>query len=319
MSFMLGIIGSLPSFIRTKIIPDMLIPEITNDASKVQLCRLSHVYFEHPDLNEFSKFAKDFGFIEAKRTKDKIYFRGYGKDQYVYVATKNKDKKPRFMGACFVALNREEFDKAAKIEGAEMKSLTDAPGGGEMITIPRLGDTYMHIIYGQKEREVDPQDSTASTHDFLGPLNTPFEKPRRGKIHPFSPVLHTLSHGFQDNSNVFTKDPPWSTSWVTSATFAWTSTKNLTSTPRTSTSSPPTYYSTRNSNRLMSSSSCTWTSEKPSLITTLCFCNVLLLRIRKPTYTIPLTKSLISTPSSSATSGLLRKDGRVFGVLDAIS
>lgn len=177
---MLSVIGSLPSFIRAKIIPDMLIPEIVNHPSKVQLCRLSHAYFEHPDLNEFSKFAKDFGFIEAKRTKDTIYFRGYGKDQYVYVATKSKDHKPRFMGACFVALNREEFDKAAKIEGAEMRALADAPGGGEMITIPRLGDTYMHVIYGQEERAVDPREATASTHDYIGPLNTPFEKPRRG-------------------------------------------------------------------------------------------------------------------------------------------
>jgi len=163
----------------------MLIPEIVNNPSKVQLSKLSHAYFEHPDLNEFSRFAKDFGLIEAKRTKDTIYFRGYGKEQYVYVAMKSRDKKPKFKGACFVALNREEFDKAAKIEGAQVRVLTDAPGGGEMITIPRLGDTYMHIIYGQKGREIDLREATVSTHDCIGPLNTPFEKPRRGKFSIF--------------------------------------------------------------------------------------------------------------------------------------
>ena len=179
--FMLGVIGSLPSCIRQRIIPDMLIPEIVNNPSKVQLCRLSHSYFEHPDLKHFDKFAKDFGFVEAHRTKDTIYFRGYGKDQYVYVATKSKDKKARFFGSAFVAASEEEFDKAAKIQGATVRDLTDAPGGGKMVTIARPGDTFMHVIYGQKEREVDQQEATSSAHDSLGPLNTPFEKPRQGR------------------------------------------------------------------------------------------------------------------------------------------
>lgn len=177
---MLSVISRLPRFIREYIIPDMLIPEIKNNSSKVQLVRLSHVYFEHGSLKEFAKFAHDFGLIEEHRDGDTIYFRGYGKDPYVYVATKSKSGKPSFRGAAFVAASREEFDKAAKIPGSTVKSLEKAPGGGEMVTIARPGDTFMHVVYGQKEREVETQDVPSATHESLGAFNTPFEKPRQG-------------------------------------------------------------------------------------------------------------------------------------------
>lgn len=61
----------------------MRIPEISNNPSKVQLARIAHVYFEHPDLEVFAEFAKDWGFVEEKRDSDRIWFRGYGIDPYV--------------------------------------------------------------------------------------------------------------------------------------------------------------------------------------------------------------------------------------------
>jgi hypothetical protein len=175
------VLTKLPRFIREAIMPDMLIPPISNNPSKVQLARIAHVYFEHPDLNKFAEFAKDFGFIEAQKTKDRIYFRGYGKDQYVYVATKSKDGKQRFRGPAFVAASQEEFDKASKLPGATMSTLDDAPGKGEMITFNRPDDTFMHIIYGQEERKTGSQEPSA-THEQQGPFNMPFEKPRRGSF-----------------------------------------------------------------------------------------------------------------------------------------
>jgi hypothetical protein len=190
MSLMLNVIARLPQFIRERIIPDMLIPPVKNNPSKVQLERLSHVYFEHADLKQFEKFAIDFGFVVAERSGDTIYYRGYSRDQYVYVATKSKDKKSRFMGAAFVAQSEEEFDKACKIEGSQMKDLKDAPGGGRMITFSRSDDTFLHIIYGQVERTVPKNDLPSATHDSLGPSNTPFEKPRQGKHNNF--LLHDL-------------------------------------------------------------------------------------------------------------------------------
>ncbi|KAI0974978.1 hypothetical protein F4678DRAFT_358363 [Xylaria arbuscula] len=88
MSLLLSVISWLPKFIRD--MPEMRIPEISNNPSKVQLARISHVYFEHPDLEVFAKFAKDWGFIEVKRNEDKIWFRGYGVDPYVVSVTAPK-------------------------------------------------------------------------------------------------------------------------------------------------------------------------------------------------------------------------------------
>jgi hypothetical protein len=188
MSFVLNAISYLPRFAREFIMPDMLIPQISNNPSKVQLVRLSHVYFEHPDLKQFGNFAKDFGLVAEKWIGDNIYFRGYGKDPYVYVASKSKDGKAHFGGGAFVAASREEFDKAAKIPGAKFRSLNEAPGGGEMITIPRPGDTFIHIVYGQRERAVETQNIPSATHESQGPFNTPFEKPRLGKFYYTRPL-----------------------------------------------------------------------------------------------------------------------------------
>jgi hypothetical protein len=180
MSFMLTVITCLPKPIRRILVPDMLIPPISNDPSKVQLIRLSHIYFEHPNLKEFDKFAKDFGFVEAERRGDTVYYRGYGKDPYVYVASKSKDKEPKFGGAAFVAASSEEFEKAAQLPGATVRALYDVPGGGKMVTIARPNGTFMYVVYAQEERAIDTSLIPSGTHDSQGPYNTPFEKPRLG-------------------------------------------------------------------------------------------------------------------------------------------
>ncbi|CVL11522.1 related to 2,3-dihydroxybiphenyl-1,2-dioxygenase [Fusarium proliferatum] len=176
--------------------PDMRIPAIINDPSKVQLSRIAHVYFEHPDLEKFDRFADDFGFVKEAQIGDTIYYRGYGIDPFVYVATKSKDGKQRFMGPAFVAASEEEFEKAVALEGAERVSLEHAPGGGKMIKFSRQDNTFFHVVYGQEERKIGSEEPTA-THEQQGPYNKPFTKPRRGKYqryHPGPALVHKLGH-----------------------------------------------------------------------------------------------------------------------------
>ncbi|KAM0326746.1 hypothetical protein ACHAQA_006619 [Verticillium albo-atrum] len=192
----LSVVSKLPEPIRDAITPSMRIPQITNNTSKVQLSRASHVYVEHPDLDEFAKFAADFGFIEEARTEGTIYFRGYGKDPYAYVARKSKDGKPRFGGGAFVAASQEDFDKAAKMEGAQIGSIEHTPGGGQIITFNRPDETYFHVVFGQKERMPDSEEPTA-THEEQGPFNKLFEKPRQGtfqRYHHGPALIHKLGH-----------------------------------------------------------------------------------------------------------------------------
>ncbi|GKT51987.1 metapyrocatechase 2 [Colletotrichum spaethianum] len=203
LQILLACVSKLPKSIREAIMPEMRIPPIHNDSTKVQLSRPAHIYVDHPDLAKFTEFAVDFGFIEEARTEEMVYFRGYGKDPYVYVACQSKDGKPRFRGAAFVAASQEEFDKAAKLEGARLGSMESAPGGGKIITFNRPDETYFHVVFGQRERKVDQKEPTA-THDNQGPLNKAFEKPRRvteqtyagafQRYHPGPALVHKLGH-----------------------------------------------------------------------------------------------------------------------------
>ncbi|KAJ5997965.1 zinc finger protein [Penicillium canescens] len=69
----------------------------------------------------------------AKRTENEVWFRGYGVDQYVYYATKGPKK---FLGGVFAVESEEEFEKALNVPGASpVQKLSEAPGGGQMVTI----------------------------------------------------------------------------------------------------------------------------------------------------------------------------------------
>ncbi|KAL6799274.1 Glyoxalase/Bleomycin resistance protein/Dihydroxybiphenyl dioxygenase [Trichoderma sp. SZMC 28013] len=190
------LLAKLPRPLRESIMPDMRIPPISNNPSKVQLVSIAHVYFEHPDPEKFGEFAKDFGFVEAHRINGRIYYRGYGRDPFIYVASQSPDGKPRFRGPAFVAASQDEFDKAAKLDGASIGSLDEAPGKGQIVTVNRPDKTFFHAIYGQEERITSAQEPLA-IHEQLGPFNKPFEKPRRGKFqrcHEGPALVHKLGH-----------------------------------------------------------------------------------------------------------------------------
>ncbi|KAK3623733.1 hypothetical protein LTR56_014699 [Elasticomyces elasticus] len=195
--FVLTAISKLPRSIRESIVPDMRIPSVANSPEKVQLARLSHVYFEHPDLDEFSRFAEDFGFVLAARKESTLYFRGYGKDPYVYVASQSTDGKPHFRGPAFVAASQQEFDKAKALPEGKLSSLAKAPGGGEILTFSRADDTQFHIVLGQQERQIEIGADPTAILQEIGPFNTPFEKPRKGKFQRFTEgpaLVHKLGH-----------------------------------------------------------------------------------------------------------------------------
>ncbi|KAE8378180.1 Glyoxalase/Bleomycin resistance protein/Dihydroxybiphenyl dioxygenase [Aspergillus bertholletiae] len=195
--WVLDLIALLPKKWQDWIFPPSSIPTVTNSPSKVQLSRIAHVYFEHRDLQAFHKFAVDFGFVEAERKGNTVYYRGYGKDPYIYVASQSTTRQSRFMGAAFLAKDEENFQKAASLTGATVKDLNEAPGGGKMVTFDRQNGTFFHVVHGQTERSMDITHPPSATHDYQGPFNTPFEKPRKGQFqryHDGPALVHKLGH-----------------------------------------------------------------------------------------------------------------------------
>lgn len=156
------------------------LPTITNNSSKIQLERIAHVYFDHPDLDSFSQFALDFGLVEAFRNDDHILYRGYGVDPYCYVARRSNSNTPSFGGAAFIAQTQSDFDKAAALSGAAVSGLTPFPGGGKRVTVKTPLGFYIHVVYGQEEK-LPAEKPLSAQVESLGPMNGSISKHRFGR------------------------------------------------------------------------------------------------------------------------------------------
>ncbi|KAF2804539.1 Glyoxalase/Bleomycin resistance protein/Dihydroxybiphenyl dioxygenase [Mytilinidion resinicola] len=172
------------------------LPKIRNNPSKIQLERISHVYFDHEDMGSFEEFAKNFGFVEIGRDKDLTFYRGYGKDPYCYVARKVPKGGKAYKGAAFVAQTQGDFDKAAALDGAETTDLIH-PGGGRLVTLKTPSGFYLYVLYGQQERQVSEPAPPSATVENLGLPNGSFKKQRLGefqRFHPGPAMIHKLGH-----------------------------------------------------------------------------------------------------------------------------
>lgn len=160
------------------------------DKSKqVRLVKAAHMRYQHPDIPTITKFLKDFGMHIAKETDDKLWFKGYGDDQYVYYCQKGPEKK--FLGGTFEVESYEELEKAAKIPGAgQIEEMKDAPGGGYLLTVYDPEGFPINLMYGQER---------ATRGDLPEKIisNFEMEKNRVRKFNRFTPgpaAVHKLGH-----------------------------------------------------------------------------------------------------------------------------
>lgn len=159
---------------------------------KIHIRRLSHMRYGHADMQRIDTFLKDFGMTEVKRTSnpERIYYRGYGPDQYVYVA--EKSVTPIFLGGCFLVESMLDLKYAATLPCARnsITELTDAPGRGHAVTLVDPDGIPVNLIYGQEERERDEAPIKVS-------YNTEQEKERVGDFLRFTEApakVHKLRH-----------------------------------------------------------------------------------------------------------------------------
>ncbi|KAK5124653.1 hypothetical protein LTR85_001366 [Meristemomyces frigidus] len=164
-------------------------------SEQVLLVKLAHMRYQHPDLEKMTKFLKDFGMHVVKHSKDsdtgveRIWFRGYGPDQYVYYAQSGDEKV--FLGGTYEVESMRDLEKASKIEGAsEILDLRDAPGGGHMVTLHDPEGFIVNVMYGQ-----EPAPLGDLPQKVL--LNDETDKPRVRKFNRFTPgpaAVHKLGH-----------------------------------------------------------------------------------------------------------------------------
>ncbi|KAI2928126.1 hypothetical protein CBS147321_11098 [Aspergillus niger] len=159
-----------------------------NTDAQIRLVKLSHMRYQHPDLDQITVFLKDFGMQIVKQTDDQIWYRGYGPDPYVYYARRGPKQ---FLGATFEVESYQDLEKALQLPNASgIKELLDHPGGGHFVTFTDPEGYPVNLIHGQAPRE---------TGDYPERLIVNYEadKPRLRKFHRFNvgpAPVHKLGH-----------------------------------------------------------------------------------------------------------------------------
>ena len=147
--------------------------------ARVKLARLGYVIYEHPDIGKFRLFASDFGLEETKDLDGNIFFRGYGKDQYVYVARQAPEgSEKRFIGAGFCACSKDDFERACQLEAATIIDASQRPGGGQLVSIRDPNGYEMQVYWGQEEQVIPSDGISACVGEH--PTNGAINKQRKG-------------------------------------------------------------------------------------------------------------------------------------------
>ena len=130
------------------------IPNAGTPDGKIKLVRIAHVYYKHKNFEKQQQFLEDFGFFEAKRSNDTIYYRGLGTEPFLYVL--QAGEQDEFGGAAFVVESYQDLVKASKTlpNASDIYELVDAPGRGLCVTFrDPIDDFPFHLVYGQTPAE----------------------------------------------------------------------------------------------------------------------------------------------------------------------
>ncbi|CAG8090634.1 unnamed protein product [Penicillium nalgiovense] len=129
-----------------------------------------------------------FGMKTAKQTDEEVWYRGYGVDPYVYYARKGPKK---FLGGAFEVESYQDLERATELSTAgKIEELTDAPGGGYMVTLNDPEGFLMNLLFGQTL-------TTPGPYPEILEINYETEKPRVGRFQRFQPgpaAVHKLGH-----------------------------------------------------------------------------------------------------------------------------
>lgn len=158
---------------------------------RVQLLKTAFVVYNHADLDKAKEFLLDFGLhVAFENPGQKIYFKGYGTEPYVYVACKADTSS--FGGGGYVVDSFAELEKAQQIPGAStIMQLEDEAGGGQLVTLTDPFGHKVHLIWGWHERPAEPMKLEKLV------VNYEDEKPRKGQFQRFKPgpaPVHRWGH-----------------------------------------------------------------------------------------------------------------------------
>lgn len=139
----------------------------------------------------------------AKKTDDKMWFKGYGDDQYIcktrpillaqcrtdHLTDYAEKGEKEFLGGTFAVESYQDLEKAQKLLGGEIEEMKDAPGGGHILTLKDPEGFPVNLIYGQ-----EPAERGQAPPNLV--VNFEMEKPRKREFQRFTPgpaAVHKVS------------------------------------------------------------------------------------------------------------------------------
>ncbi|CCT72912.1 related to 2,3-dihydroxybiphenyl-1,2-dioxygenase [Fusarium fujikuroi] len=182
-------------------------------ADKIKVVRLVAVHYQHPDLESACAFLRDFGMSEVLREDKRIYFGGYGRDPYLYIAEQSPTARRAFLGGTWAVDSLDDLTKAASKSGASAILDAEGPGGGKKVTLNDPNGFPITFIHGQALKEPQDHPATRALDKESPVMNHALEKPRKGRFLRFnkgpSPV-HKLGHyGYIVPKDDFIKTREW--------------------------------------------------------------------------------------------------------------
>jgi hypothetical protein len=188
------------------------------EIKKINVLRLSAVHYQHPELENATRFLEDFGFVEVQRDSSRIYYRGFGIEPYSYIAEQAPTTKRAFVKGIWTVKSYEDLLTAANHPAATTSvEKHGGPGGGEIVTLTDPNGIAVSFIYGQILRDRDDVSGISrNINDAENHPNLAFEKRRRGQNRRFDlgpcPV-HKIGHyGFGIPALKFDETISWYTS-----------------------------------------------------------------------------------------------------------
>lgn len=158
---------------------------------KIKLLRIAHVCYTHEDMDTAHQFLTDFGLTVAEEIDNKVFYKGYGRDPFVYCAIKGSENS--FSGAAFLVESLDDLERASKtLPKASGIETLNAPGGGKIVTFyDPVDDFPLHLIHGQEE--VAPGNGLPEL-DYNYPQNKNRDVNRTQRFKPGPAMVHKLGH-----------------------------------------------------------------------------------------------------------------------------
>ena len=143
----------------------------------IKVADLAWLEFEKPDLDGAERFAHDFGFATAARTKDTLYLRGAMAGTHCVVI--RRGAKSRFVGPAFRAVSKDDVHKLADANNASVQRLT-GPGGGVGVDLVDPSGVPVRVVADVAELSELPRQKplTINSGDELNRVNAAQRPPR---------------------------------------------------------------------------------------------------------------------------------------------